>query len=120
MRACTTVVTEISYSYEEIAYRVEIEFIGADDWLKELKVLFPDLLDNEGKVSRESTNEDSDAGVAYAKLMSIYPRLTKEEMQVTTPENLMTHEDVRCLGSTRKLQHEDSLTVVLEAAEFRQ
>ncbi|KAL8681632.1 MAG: hypothetical protein Q9224_006838, partial [Gallowayella concinna] len=48
MRACTAVVTEISYNYEEQPYCAEIEFITAQDWAKELKVLFQDLLDGEG------------------------------------------------------------------------
>lgn len=109
MRACTSVVTEISMNHEDVPYRAEIEFIGADDWYKELKTLFQDLLDHEGKVSRESTNEESEAGVAYAKLKSVYPRLTKEDMQSTTPEELMAHENVKCLGSLRKLQDHDSL-----------
>jgi hypothetical protein len=36
LRACTVVVTEISYNYEETPYRVEVEFIMANDWAKEL------------------------------------------------------------------------------------
>ena len=67
MRACTAVVTELSYNYETIAYRAEIEFITADEWRKELIILFNDLIDDNGKVSRESTTNDSDAAEAYAK-----------------------------------------------------
>ena len=36
MRACTAVVTELSYNYEDAAYRAEIEFISPADWRKEL------------------------------------------------------------------------------------
>ena len=54
-------------------YCAEIEFITAEDWAKELKVLFQDLLDGEGNVSRDCTNEDSDAGIAYAKIKAVYP-----------------------------------------------
>ena len=110
MRACTAVVCENSYNYEDIPYGAEIEFISVEDWYKELKMLFQDLLDHDGKVSRESTNEESHAGVAYAKIKSVYPRLTKEDMQTTTPEHLMAHENVKCLGSLRKLEDEDSST----------
>ena len=74
MRACTAVVTEISYNYEEQPYCAEIEFITAEEWAKELRVLFQDLLDGEGNVSRDCTNEDSDAGVAYAKSKPCIPR----------------------------------------------
>ena len=40
MRACTAVVTEISYNYEEEPYRAQIEVISLADWEMELKVLF--------------------------------------------------------------------------------
>ena len=60
MRACTAVVTEISYNYDEKPYCAEIEFITPADWEKELKVLFQDLLDMDGKVSRKASNEDTD------------------------------------------------------------
>ena len=68
MRACTAVVTELSYNYEQQPYRAEIEFITVEDWRKELETLFRDLLDFNGAVSRECANEDSDAGIAYAKI----------------------------------------------------
>jgi hypothetical protein len=48
MRACTAVVTEISYNYEEVPYRAQIEFVSVNDWYKELKTLFQDLFDHEG------------------------------------------------------------------------
>ena len=71
MRACTAVVTEISYNTDDVPYRAQIEFISSADWERELKVLFQDLLDADGKVSRECTNEETDAGIAYAKLKAV-------------------------------------------------
>ena len=69
MRACTAVVTEISYNDSpRFEYRAEVEFISLQDWEKELNILFQDLLDSSGTVSRECTNEDTDAGIAYAKI----------------------------------------------------
>ena len=62
MRACTAVVTEISWNAEEKPYRAQIEFISTVDWEKELKTLFQDLLDGDGKVSRDCANEDTDVG----------------------------------------------------------
>ncbi len=47
MRACTAVITEISYNYENSAYSAQIEFITARDWQLELETLFKDLLDGE-------------------------------------------------------------------------
>ena len=109
MRACTAVVTEISYNHEDIRYRAEIEFIARQDWAKELRVLFQDLIDGSGEVSRECTNEESDAGIAYAKIRAVYPKLTKEDMKTATIERLMDHINVSCLGTERKIENEDSL-----------
>lgn len=67
MRACTAVVTEISYNdsqKESSKYRAEIEFIQAEDWRKELELVFKEAFDEEGKLVREATNPDTEAGVA--------------------------------------------------------
>lgn len=43
MRACTAVVTELSYNYSKVEaakYRAEIEFIKPEEWRKELDILF--------------------------------------------------------------------------------
>ena len=110
MRACTAVVTEISYNYDNsIPYRAEIEFISREDWLKMLTVLFQDLLDGSGQVSRECTNEDSECGIAYAQVKAVYPKLTKEEIENVPIEHLMAHDNVKCLGTTRNVEaHEAS------------
>ncbi|KAL8820149.1 MAG: hypothetical protein Q9223_001566 [Gallowayella weberi] len=108
MRACTAVVTEISYNYEEQPYCAEIEFITAEDWAKELKVLFQDLLDGEGNVSRDSSNEDSDAGVAYAKIKAVYPQKTKDDISRSSIDRML-HEVSHILGTRRNIKETDSL-----------
>lgn len=99
MRACTAVVTELSYNYEQAPYRAEIEFIAQKDWRKELETLLHDLLDPSGAVSRQCTDEDSDAGVAYAKIKAVYPRKTKDEI-ANTSIDMMLREVSSVLGST--------------------
>ncbi|KAL8800998.1 MAG: hypothetical protein Q9200_007076 [Gallowayella weberi] len=74
VRACTAVVTEISHNHQKTPYRAEIEFIQPTDWEKELKTLFQDLLDSKGKISREHTNDETVAGIAYAKVKALYPK----------------------------------------------
>ena len=102
MRACTAVVTEISWNHEEQPYRAEIEFITAADWRKELEILYSDLLDANGNVSWESTNEDSDAGVAYAKIKAVYPQMTKEDMAASSIDEML--KDVsNLLGTTKNI-----------------
>lgn len=74
MRACTAVVTEISYNNDkDYAYRAVIEFIDKEDWDKELSLLFDDIIES-GDFDRESGRPDSEAGIAWAKLKAVYPR----------------------------------------------
>ena len=109
MRACTACVTEIAYNEGEQPYRAVIEFISAADWEKELNVLFQDLLDNEGRVSRECTNEDTDAGIAYAKIKAVYPQKTKEDIANSNVKSLLK-ELSSVLGSRRNINENNSLT----------
>ena len=53
MRACTAILTELSYNYEQQPYRAEIEFITPEDWRQELETLFHDLLDFNYMFSRD-------------------------------------------------------------------
>lgn len=58
MRACTAVVTEISYNKEnDDPYRASIEFISPAEWEKELRVLFQDLMDGSGEVKNKISPE---------------------------------------------------------------
>ncbi|KAL8823786.1 MAG: hypothetical protein Q9191_005550 [Dirinaria sp. TL-2023a] len=108
MRACTAVVTEISYNYEQAPYRAEIEFISVADWRKELETMFSDLLDSDGKVSRECSNEDTEAGIAYAKIKAVYPQKTKEDIAKSTIDSML-REVSHVLGSSKKIEEHDSL-----------
>ena len=107
MRACTAVVTEISYIHEDVPYRAEIEFISAAEWEKELRVLFEDLLDGNGQVSRECANEDTDAGIAYAKIKAVYPRKTKENIANSNIASML-REVSNVLDSSRNIKEADS------------
>ncbi|KAI1372650.1 hypothetical protein F4677DRAFT_431751 [Hypoxylon crocopeplum] len=108
LRACTASPTEISYNYSDDPtelYRAEVEFITKDEWIRELEVLFNDLLDGNGDVSRECSNADSEAGVAYAKLKAVYPHKTKEMIAMGTPNDFAAEASVRgVLGSVKKLR----------------
>ena len=100
--------TQVSYNTSEIPYRAEIEFIGVTDWEKELNILFEDLFDGSGNVSREVYSEDSDAGIAYAKIKAVYPNKTKEEIADSSVASLL-REVSHLLGKTRKVEDTDSL-----------
>jgi ABC-type glutathione transport system ATPase component len=74
MRACTAVVTEISYNYDtDDKYRAEIEFISKKDWEDELNILFDDILSS-GDFDRDSGRPDTEAGIAWSKVKAVYPR----------------------------------------------
>ena len=117
MRACTAVVTEMSYNCEQEPYRAEIEFISPADWEKELKTLFQDLLDGNGQVSHDCTNEDTDAGIAYAKIKAVYPRKTKEDLAKSNIATLL-REVSNVLGNTRNIKEKDSLLFYKKLQHF--
>ncbi|KAI1134964.1 hypothetical protein F5Y05DRAFT_421688 [Hypoxylon sp. FL0543] len=108
LRACTASPTEVSYNDSDDPtelYRAEVEFITADEWLKELEVLFSDLLDGSGKVSRDCANADSEAGIAYAKLKAVYPLKTREMIAQGTPEKFAAESSVKeVLGTVKTLK----------------
>ncbi|KAK3324641.1 hypothetical protein B0T19DRAFT_429037 [Cercophora scortea] len=115
MRACTASPTEISYNHSDDPrelYRAEVEFLSHEDWLKELQSLFTDLMDGNGQVSRDCSNEDSEAGIAFAKIKAVYPKKTKEMIAETTPEKLASEFAVRrVLGTVKKLQATDAASI---------
>ncbi|MCJ1387289.1 hypothetical protein MMC18_000130 [Xylographa bjoerkii] len=117
MRACTAVVTELSYNYDDDSYRAEIEFITVVDWEKELQILFKDLLDDSGNISRDCANPDTDAGIAYAKIKAVYPKKTKEDISNSNVKKML--QDVsHVLGETRKIRESDSLVFYKRLQHF--
>lgn len=105
MRACTAVVTEMSWNPSEdesSRYRAEIEFIKPAEWENELRVLFEEIIDGSGNISREVSNADSQAGIAYAKIRAVYWRLTRDDLVASSIEELMSDHSVRGLLGTTK------------------
>lgn len=111
MRACTAVVTEMSYNNStnpNAKYRAEIEFIQPEDWRKELRVLFSEIFDDGGNFSREISTPDSEAAIAYAKIRAVYHRHTREMLQESSVESLMKVKHVQSvLGNTSKISQSD-------------
>ena len=107
MRACTAVVTELSYnnSNSDLSrYRAEIEFIQPEDWRRELKILFEEAFDESGHLSKEAYNADSQAGIAYAKMRAVYNKHTKDMLANATIESLMRVKNVKnTLGTTKRI-----------------
>ncbi|CCC08425.1 unnamed protein product [Sordaria macrospora k-hell] len=84
MRACTATITEIQFNEtedEQAAYRAEIHFIHANDWIQELHALRGDLREPDGDlVGAEQLGSEPRAAIAYDKIRSVYPQLSKEDV----------------------------------------
>lgn len=105
MRACTAVITEISWNPSENPkerYIGNIEFISMKEWRYELDQLFSDLVVSSGELAGDSNNTATDAGVAWAKIKAVYPHITKENLASTDAETLANDSTVnRLLGVTK-------------------
>jgi hypothetical protein len=101
------VVTEISWNPSNNPahrYVAKIEFISAEDWGRELGYLFHDL-DLSGEVSSEAQLEESDAGVAWAKIKAVYPKLNKKDVGQCDVKTLLDDPEVKALlGTTKTLR----------------
>ena len=73
-----------------------------------MKTLFQDLLDGDGKVSRDCANQDSEAGLAYAKIKAVYAHKTKEDIAISSIQTML-QEVSHILGKTRGVEETDSL-----------
>ncbi|KAF2128828.1 hypothetical protein P153DRAFT_423306 [Dothidotthia symphoricarpi CBS 119687] len=108
MRACTAVVTEMSWNDSNdpsSKYRGEIEFISRADWEKELSVLMKEFLSENGTLSREASNQDSDAGIAWAKFHAVYPKIARDALEDCTIDSLMSEKAVLDVLGTNKNIH---------------
>lgn len=105
-RACTAVITEISYNDSqdpEKAYRAEVEFISQDDWDSELELLYGDLVEDK-KLSAAYLDTNAEAGIAYAKIRAVYPELTHELILKSKVDELAKRNAVtNVLGKTKEM-----------------
>ena len=81
------------------------------------KTLFQDLLDGNGQVSRDCANEDTDAGIAYAKIKAVYPRKTKEDIVNSSIPSLL-REVSGVFVNTRDVKETDSLLFYKKLQHF--
>lgn len=112
MRACTAVVTELSYNEtksENARYRAEVQFVQPEEWRRELDYLFHELIDPVKKgINKEARNPDTVAGVAYAKIRAVYPKHTKEMLSKSSVDHLMSVPAVNTiLGTTKRINSSD-------------
>lgn len=62
-----------------------------------------EFLTENGTISREASDDNSDAGIAWAKFHSVYPKRTRDSLSDCTVESLMAEQSVTAiLGTTNK------------------
>lgn len=120
MRACTAVVTEVSYNESlGAAYRAEIEFISVAEWKTELGFLHDDLLGSNGTLSTYARGQhDSEEGIAYAKIKAVYPELTNEAISQTSVADLLNHQNCSFLGTTQVIEDSNKVTFYKSVQRF--
>ena len=106
MEACTAVATEIVYNRSDDPHRrfgATIKYISLEKWTSDIQAIVEDMKDENGALSSEYSNKESEAGVAYAKVRAVYPQLTrtKEMVEQLDPKQLLSHPEVtKVLGKT--------------------
>ncbi|KAJ4289692.1 hypothetical protein N0V90_011021 [Kalmusia sp. IMI 367209] len=122
MRACTSVVTELSWNDSEdpaCRYSAEIEFIGRADWEKELRNLMKEFLTENGNLVREASEKNSEAGIAWAKFHAVYPKITRDLLHHCTVEKLMAETpELDVLGTTRLINRAHSGPFYVELQKY--
>lgn len=121
-RACTAVVTEISYNNSndpQKAYRAEVEFISQADWHSELNLLFADMVEDE-KLSAAYRDANVEAGIAHAKICAVYPDQTNDMLiEKGKAEQLFKREAVlNVLGTTRKISCKNAQDLYKEIRSY--
>ena len=124
MRACTAVITEIAFNHsdrKDEKYRAEIHFISKDEWVKELRVMLADMEITQDSLGEENTTSESEAGIAYSKIRSVYPFLSSDEVKKGKfdMEQLTEHPSVkRLLGTVRQLASSNSKDFLNQLKRF--
>ncbi|EAU84723.2 hypothetical protein CC1G_00242 [Coprinopsis cinerea okayama7 len=118
MRACTAVVTEISY-HKKGTIDGDVSFLSEEEWRQELSVLLHDLTEEDGKVKR-TTDLKSDAGIAWQKVHALYPAISIEELVKMTPDQIINYDQNlrNILGTTKKIVAKDSKQFGKEIAKY--
>ncbi|KAG7097036.1 hypothetical protein E1B28_004429 [Marasmius oreades] len=118
MRACTAVVTEISY-HDKPTVDADVSFLSADEWKQELSVLLHDLVDEEGNLKRINDLK-SDAGVAWHKVNAVYPNISQERLVTMTPDQIITFDPrvTSVLGTVKHIAARNSKAFAKEIAKY--
>ncbi|KAG6820103.1 hypothetical protein H0H93_005415 [Arthromyces matolae] len=118
MRACTAVITEISY-HNKHTVDADISFLSEAEWREELAILLSDLVDEDGNIKR-STDLKSDAGIAWSKVHAVYPTITHEQLVMMSADQIIAKDPniARILGTTKNIIAPDSKSFAKQIGKY--
>ncbi|KAE8352011.1 hypothetical protein BDV28DRAFT_162005 [Aspergillus coremiiformis] len=109
MRASTAVPTELSYNNGKSQYRAHIEFIQRNEWKRELRILFKELLDDCGDRVGGNIPKDSNGSIAWEKIKAVYTQLSLEDIAESSVKELLHDSNVsELLGSTVTIEENNA------------
>ncbi|KAJ3045080.1 hypothetical protein HDV00_011805 [Rhizophlyctis rosea] len=112
MRACTSVVTEISYNKDNEKYEADIEFLSEAEWRAELEVLLKDI-------PKITSDMSADQKVSLAKIKAVYSGLsTPDILDCSVDDLLKTAPCPDLLGTTETVVKGNSRAFISEITKF--
>ncbi|XP_064410092.1 uncharacterized protein LOC102357999 isoform X2 [Latimeria chalumnae] len=96
MRACTSVVVQVSQNSENEHYEADVEFFTEEEWDKELETLITDMKDKSGHFKKRRPDPKTEAGVAYSRVKAVYGKIAefhelKQIQEVTCYLGMVKH-----------------------------
>ncbi|KAG1886363.1 uncharacterized protein F5891DRAFT_1120509 [Suillus fuscotomentosus] len=118
MRACTSVVTQISY-HTAPTINADVLFLSEAEWREELIALLNDIK-AEGNDLKRTTDLHGDSEVAWYKVHAVYPSITLPQLVDMTADQILAYNTniVRILGTTRKISADDSSSFAQKIARY--
>ncbi|KAG1806924.1 uncharacterized protein HD556DRAFT_1325273 [Suillus plorans] len=118
MRACTSVVTEISY-HTASTINADVLFLSEAEWREELIVLLDDIKAEGGNLKR-TTDLHGDIEVAWHKVHAVYPSITLPQLVDITVDQMLAYNTniVHILGTTRKISADNSSSFAQQIARY--
>ncbi|XP_043922330.1 uncharacterized protein LOC122797873 [Protopterus annectens] len=101
MRACTASVVEVSYNTKNQKYEADVEFFTEQEWYTELEALIDDLRDTSGKLEKCCPDSDTEAAVAFRRVMAVYGKIAEVE------ELKQIHDVTGYLGRTEQITEKE-------------
>ncbi|XP_064410326.1 nuclear GTPase SLIP-GC-like [Latimeria chalumnae] len=77
MKACTSVVVQVSQNSENEHYEADVEFFTEEEWDKELTTLIKDMKEECDNFKKFTPDPETEAAVAYSRVMAVYGKIAE-------------------------------------------